>query len=196
MNSDVPSAPSSRVLGPGLLIWLSGLVCGSLFYTFAEVYDETLFFLFGLMWPITFLILPLLFVVAPISMLAIAFLRLRRRNYRSGALYAASPLVGLALLVGSHSGFEWLMLKQQIGGYKRQIEAAKISNKDVTTKNVEIKLGPPVTARFVKPQMMWSYDSTVYSEDDAGPLITNIDKRCNQSTRPLGDHFYLRTGTC
>src|SRR5215469_11148324 len=144
------------LLGLGLILWLSALVCASLLYAAAKVYDDKVFFLFGLMWPETVLILALLFLVAPICMLVIAFLRLRRRHFRAAAIYGVSPLAGLALLMASHSGFEWLMLKQQIAGYKKQIEAAKASGKDAITNDVEIKLGPPITARFSKRQMMWS----------------------------------------
>lgn len=182
--------------GIGTFSWLLTLFCASGIYAYASVCNEFLFFVIALMFIPIISIVAFLFTIVPICLIVVAVRRYRRGQRRAAAAFAIAPVVGLAVLVVSTEAFEWLFLEYDVFVYSRQIEAAEISGKDVHTNDIQINLGPPVTARFGIPQMLWSDDSIVYSEDDRAPLVTSIDKSCGESITPLGWHFYLRRGMC
>ncbi|MBV9824747.1 MAG: hypothetical protein JO001_03565 [Alphaproteobacteria bacterium] len=185
---------SSGYPGVGSIIWLSLIAFSAFATAYIRVCDETIGFMLGLMFEITIPVLVIIFVVIPIFLLAIAVRRLCHGNRKAAAAFVAVPLAGLAMVAVLNRGFEWLLLEYKIVGYQRAIDAARITGKDVLTKDVSINLGPPITASFSIPQMMWSDDAIVYTENDQ--TSTAFDKECLRSFRPLGSHFYWRSGIC
>jgi hypothetical protein len=175
--------------GLGTAFWLLILVVFAFFLAYAYICNETVFFIGGI---VLIPIWVILFIVVPAGFFVIVLRRLLRRNYGAAAAFVAAPVLGLVGFSLLKDGFERLWVLT----YEPQIEAAEKAGEGVHTDTVEINVGPPVTAKFLIPQMMWSRDMILYSDDKNNPLITSTDKGCDQSIRSLGGHFYRRSGDC
>jgi hypothetical protein len=181
--------------GSAWIIWFVFLFGFAFFLAFGRVFNAAIFFVFGL------LIIPLspiligTFVIPPLLAVVFASVRVYRRQYKAAAAYIALICLAAGFSYAAESGLEWLMTQLLLRNYEHQIEAAKATKQDLLTQNARIRLGPPVSAEFRQPQMMWSDNVTIYSEDAASPLL-KVDPSCEQKIRPLGRHFYARQGIC
>lgn len=180
--------------GIGTIIWLSLIVCSAFLNSYISVCNEAIIFLIAACFIWSIPIIVTLFVVVPLSLLVIAAKRFRRGHRRAAVAFAAAPLIAFATFVMLTHSFEWLLLKYEIAGYEREIEAAVKAGKNVRTRDVEINLGPPVTAAFSIRQMLWSDNAIVYNDSDK--VNTAVDENCQRSFHSLGGHFYWRSGIC
>ena len=133
-----------------------------------------------------------LVAIIPLASFYRAICLVFRRNYKSAAAFAAVPIVGLICLLMSKSLGDWAFLKVQLHGYRNRIEAAVANGKEVSETDVLIKLGPPVTARFVQPGMLWTpVKVIVFDESGAAAEKQNLNEECGDVAHPLGNNFYL-----
>jgi hypothetical protein len=119
---------------------------------------------------------------------------LLRRSYQSAIAFGLIPIIGFGALVLSSKLAISIMAKAKIASYHSRIEAAVASRSNVSEKDVEIDLGPPIVARFVQSTMMWDSWEIVYVEDDDIGRFSS--PACNQVIQPLGTHFYSVRGEC
>lgn len=181
MQSDYPKL--------GTVFWLLTLGALAFFLAYAYICNEAIFFIGGIaLIPICVI----LFIAVPVGFFVIVLRRLLARNYGAAAAFVAAPVLGLVGFPLLEDGFERLWVLT----YEPQIEAAVKAGEGVHTDTVEINVGPPVTAKFLIPQMMWSRDMILYSDDKNDQMIISIDKACGQSIQSLGGNFYRRSGDC
>ena len=113
-----------------------------------------------------------------------------------GILSLAAPFIGALCLYVSFVTSHRLMTDRQISVYRAQIEVARQNGKEVHDRNVQISLGPPITAHFVQRTMMWFAKEVVYDESEALARAEHLNIGCHQIAQPLGGHFYIISGTC
>jgi hypothetical protein len=185
--------PLFRLPGSGWLVWYMVLVFVDLFNAFVYAVPA-IAFLLGLMIFITGPIAIAIFVIPPVCTIVMSIKSLLRRSYRSAVAFGLVPLIGFGALVLSSKLAISIVTKAKVASYHSRIEAAVAGRANISEKDVEIDLGPPIVAHFVQPTMMWDSWEIVYVEDDY--IARFSSPGCNRAIQPLGTHFYSVRGEC
>jgi hypothetical protein len=121
----------------------------------------------------------------------------RQRNYRKMAIFGSLPLVGaLCFFAGMELSMP-LFMRMLLNDYRQQIGQARETGHDVDEKETTIHLGPPVTARFQQPDLLFNELTFIgYDETDGMAEDRNLRTGCNERSRSLGDHFYFIDSDC
>ena len=107
------------------------------------------------------------------------------------------PVLGAIFLVLSALGSAIAWRAVQLTGYWHQIDAARHAGKDVEEKDVSIRLGSPVIARFRQPGLMWAHITFVgYDESDGMADQANLDEACAETASRIFGHFYFIDTGC
>ena len=180
--------------GSVFLAWYAVLVFVGLINAYASVVNPTILFALGMIFFVTAPIAIGIFIVTPIWALVKSVRSLLRRSYPTAIAFGLIPFIGFAVLVLSSMLFTSIMTQTKIASYQSAIEAAVFSGSNVSKKDAEINLGPPIVARFALPTMMWDIEEIWYLEDDD---ISRLDSRsCDRIIRPIEAHFYSVSGRC
>jgi hypothetical protein len=157
--------PLFSLPGSGWLIWYTVLVFAGLFNAYVYAVPAVAFLL-GMM---IFIIGPIaiaIFVIPPLFAIVISIKSLLRRSYQSAVAFGLVPIIGFGILVLSSKLAISIVMNAKIASYDSIIKTAVASRSNISEKDVEIDLGPPIVARFVQSTMMWDSWEIVYVEDD------------------------------
>ena len=106
--------------------------------------------------------------VAGVPLTAI-FLSVRsgwRKDYRSMAMFGSLPLVGAVCLFASLELSMPVFMRMLLNDYRQQIEQARQTGHDVDEREITIHLGPPLTARFQQPGMLFNELTFYFIDSD------------------------------
>lgn len=105
--------------------------------------------------------------------------------------YALVPALGVFGSYGTFSGAKLAATHILVAGYLERIEQARESGNDVDDDSNMIRLGPPITALFPQPGLMFVEAQFIgYDETDRMDYRAFLESDCEQPTVPLGHHFF------